>query len=100
MCGSVCVYVYVCVCIIVLYVCVCVQAKDIRERRAYKEKEMKLNVEEKAVSREDRGRGSNETAREKYEAMDYNKSKFLWYNTAPFCSCTEQHLLSLSCGNV
>lgn len=38
----------------------CVQAKDIRERHAYKKKDVKLNVEEKVISREDRGRGSNE----------------------------------------
>lgn len=24
---------------------------------------------------------------------------FLWYYTAPLCSCTEQHLLSVSCAN-
>lgn len=29
--------------------------------------------------------------------MDCVKSIFLWYYTAPLCSCTEQHLLSVSC---
>lgn len=38
--------------------------------------------------------------REKYEAMDYIKFIVLWCYTAPFCSCTEQHLLSVSCASV
>lgn len=102
MCGSVCACVCVCAYALLYCMCVCVCSSKRHQRKTCIQKE-RCEAEcggKSDIKRGQRERVQWETDREKYEAMGYNKSKFLWYNTAPFCSCTEQHLLSFSCGNV
>lgn len=90
---AVCVY----VCLYCMCVCVCmqghVQANGVRDRQAYKEKVIELAVE-----------GGKKWVRMwkrvKWERAMWSKwiptTLFPWYYTAPICSCTEQHLLSVS----
>ncbi len=90
MCGS------MCVCMYMHYrtVCVCVCVWKESEKDRHTKRQRWSWMWRKNWSREDRETVNWETEREKWSKI---KSIFLWYYTAPFCLCIEQHLLSV-CG--